>query len=571
MQRHLRLGALVVTSGLLTVGVLPALPADGAPTAAPTTQAASIAADWLAGQLTDPAAGGVVKVNGTSDYGSSVDAAEALKAAGKDAAAATVRDAVVANGSAYVQYDTQYSNGDYTGTYAGHAAKLLALELDQPPATDPACPATPTAAPAPTRPEGTCELEQKLTDAMTAAGQVQDTFHVVYNGTDDNGTNGHSAGSTADGVGIPGDPQHVTQAGQAEAAYALGKLAVANPGDTTLQTKATLALSFLLAEQSAAGGFCVEQTTGACPAPDPLTTAQVILTLQQVPATAATTAAISRAQSWLAGTQRSDGSFGDAVTTGLAGAALATSNGYTAQLAAVWLRQSQADELAACPDGLSGSTGAVALSLKDRNAGRVSGISDAVRGSWERATTAAIAALGSLPARSTNPVTFTGPSGFRRAGAVLTYAAANEAPGDLVCITSSMPLSRGWADINGRVSVDVTMPNATVDQALTLHDHTGTDRQVVTRVLGPKRYSLSMVSHRQRGRVFRITVYGLQSNESYYLKFRTKRIASGRAPASGTVTVAYRIPRRAMPGKAKVTAVGQTGDRYGVRYLRVTR
>lgn len=559
MQRHLRLGAIVATSALLAAGALPALPADAAP---PTTAAAGIAADWLAGQLTAPAAGGLVKNNGTPDYSASIDAAYALKAAGKDAAATAVHDAVVAKGSAYAEYDAQYSNGEYTGTYAGHVAKLLAFELDMPLAVDPPCPASPTGA-NPAAPEGTCELQKKLLDNMTSAGQIQDTFHVVYNGTD-----GHANGSTADGVGIPGDPQHVTQAGQAYAAYALGKLAAANPADTDLQTKAPLALSFLTTEQSPAGGFCVEQTTTACTAPDALTTAQVILELQQIPGTAAS---VSRAQAWLATAQRQDGSFGDAVATGLAAAALATSNGYNAQLAAVWLRQNQADELAACPDALSSQTGAVALTLQDRNAGRAAGISDATRGNWERATTAAIAALGSLPARSTNPVTFTGPSGFRRAGAVLTYDAANEAPGDLICVTSPTSLSRGWADINGHASVDATMPNATVDQTMTLHDHAGADHTVVTRVLGPTRYSLSMVSHRQRGHLFRVTIYGLQPNENYYVKFRRTKFASGRAPASGTVTVAYTIRRKSPLGRAKVTVVGQTGDRNGVRYLRVTR
>lgn len=562
MQRHLRLGVFVATTGLLTAGVLPVLPARAVSSGTPTGPA-SIAADWLAAQLTSPASGGLVKVGGKTDYGSSIDAAYALKAAGKVAAATAVHDAVIANGSAYVQYDAQYSDGDYSGTYAGHAAKLLAFEVDQPVAVDPPCPVTATSSPAPARPEGTCELQKRLLDSSTATGQIQDTFHVVYNGSDS-----HPAGSTADGVGIPGDPQHVTQAGQAEAAYALAKLAAANPSDIALQSKAPLALSFLLAEQSAAGGFCVEQASAPCGTPDALTTAQVVLLLQQMPGTSD---AVRRAQSWLATAQRPDGSFGDAVTTGLAGSALATSNGYRAQLAAVWLRQNQADELSACPDGLSGSTGAVALTLQDRNAGRTGGISAAALGSWERATADAIGALGSLPARSTNPVTFTGPAGFRRAGALQTYAVANEAPGDLVCITSPTSLSRGWADVNGRVSVNVTMPNRTVDQLLTLHDHTSTDRQVVTRVLGPTRYSLSMVGHRRRGHVFRIRVSGLQSNERYYVKFGTVKIASGRAPASGTVTVGYMIRRNARLGTVRVVVVGGTGDRFGVRSLRVTR
>lgn len=563
MQRHLRLSAMAATCGLLTVGLLPAPPVQAA---APGTPAASIAADWLAAQLTGPAAGGLVKTGGKADYGSSIDAASALKAAGKTAAATTVHDAVVASGSAYVQYDAQYSDGEYSGTYAGHAAKLLALEVDQPAAVDPPCPVTLTSAPTPARPEGTCELQKRLLDTMTPSGQVQDTFHVVYNGTD-----GHPAGTTADGFAIPGDPEHVTQAGQAYAAYALAKLAVAKPTDTNLQTKAPLALLFLLGEQSTAGGFCVEQTAAACTAPDALTTAQVVLELQQMPLAAPTTAAISRAQSWLATAQRSDGSFGDAVTTGLAATALATSNGSNARLAAVWLRQSQADELAACPDGLSGSTGAVALTVQDRNAGRAGGIPDTTRGSWERATTAAIAGLDSLPPRSTSPVTFAGPGGFRRAGAVLTYDATNEAPGDLVCVTGGTALSRGWADITGHASVRVTMPFATVDQVLTLHDHTGIDHQVVTRVLGPQRFSVSSVGHRQRGHRFRITTFGLQPNENFSVRLRGATIASGRAPASGIVTVSYRIRRHAKPGRAQILVVGQTGDRYGVKYLRITR
>lgn len=571
MQRHLRLGAIVATSGLLAAGALPALPADAV---TPPTQASAIAADWLAGQLTAPAAGGLVRNNGTPDYGSSIDAASALKAAGKDAAAQKAADAVVAVATAYTEYDATYSDGEYIGTYGGHVAKLLGLELDVPPTTAPPCDHyTPPAAgvsephpPSPATAQGTCELQDRLlyaTDATT--GQVQDTYSVTYSST----TSDHTAGSVKNGFGLPSDPQHTTQAGQAWAAYALAKQLVAHPTDTGLIAKAPLALSFLLNEQSGAGGFCVEQTATACTAPDVLTTAQVILALQQMPTADPITASINRAKAWLGTAQHSDGTFGDAVATGLAGAALGST--YGSQLAAVWLRQNQADELAACPDALSGSTGAVALTVQERNAGRAGGISDAARGNWERATTAAIAALNALPPRSASPVTFTGPSGFRRAGAVLTYDAANEAPGDLICVTSPTSLSRGWADINGHASVDAAMPNTTVDQPLTLHDHTGIDQQVVTRVLGPKRYSLSMVSHRKRGHLFRIRVYGLQPNENYYVKFRRTKFTHGRAPASGTVTVPYTIRRKAKIGKAKITVVGQTGDRFGVKYLRITR
>lgn len=566
MQRHLRLGAIVATSGLLSAGMLPSLPAWA--DAPPPTHASSIAADWLAGALADPAAGGLVKNNGAPDYAASIDAALALKAAGKTAAAQKSSDAVVAAATAYTEFNTVYSDGTYVGTYAEHVAKLLALEVDVPPTTTPSCqhvpplptdpsgPTTPPTASSP-RAEDVCELQDKLVNAMTASGQARD-YVTAYR-----------SDATVPGFSIPGDPQHVTQTGQAYAAYALAKLAAASPSDTALQAKAEPALTFLMTEQSAAGGFCVEQSTSACTAPDVLTTARVILELQQLPATGAITASITRARTWLASAQRSDGTFGDAVATGLAGAALG--NTYGAQLAAVWLRQNQADELAACPSGLSGSTGAVALTTPDRNAGRVRGIADAALSNWERATTASIAALNALPARSANPVTFTGPSGFRRAGAVLTYDATNEAPGDLVCVTSPTSLTRGWADINGHASMDATMPNATVDQVMTLHDHTGTDHQVVTRVLGPTRYSLSMVSHRKRGRPFRITVFGLQPNENYSVKFRTTKIARGRAPASGTVSVTYTIRRKAKIGKAKITVVGQTGDRFGVRYLRVTR
>lgn len=337
----------------------------------PTTDdtASQIAADWLAGELTN----GLMVGSFGPDFGLTLDAGFALSTVpGMGSTVSAINAAVEPRIAEYVGDGTKES-------YAGPLAKAATFAR--------------TAGKNPTSYGGinlVTRLEERTADAA-APGATPNPL----------------AGRIADKSEF-GDFANVV--GQS---YAVRALSLAH------STEAAAARDFLLKQQCPSGFFrlnfdkpasatqsCTEGAAGSAADPD-ATSIAVVNLIGSRDKSKVVKDALAKAGTWLAGRQRASGAFqggtGTAVTntnsTALAGYALGLlKNRDAAVKAAVWVRKLQPVDKRRCRTALTKDTGAVAYRRDQLKAARTGGITADARDTWRRATAQAVFGLQFAPA-----------------------------------------------------------------------------------------------------------------------------------------------------------------------------
>jgi hypothetical protein len=531
-----RCGAVVAAVALtVTTVAAPALATDDP---RPTSQGAH----WAIGQLTN----GLVHNDQYQfdDYGLSADVAIALDALGGHA------DTVTQVSNSLAQHVNSYTTGtdwSYPGdVYAGATAKsLLVAEVA---GADP-------------RSYGgvnlVSRLESMVSTSAPTTGRIEDQV------------------DPSDAYGA----DYANTLGQALAARGLAMAA---------STDAPAVTDFLLEQQCDAGWFRLEfsdkdTADQACndttDTPDPDATAYAVIMLQPLSASnPAVSAALSRAEQWLLSQQKADGAFGggapqtavNANSTGLAGWALgALGDTAAAQQAATWVRAHQAHDAGRCTTALASQTGAIAYDTSALKAGRTDGITTDEQDQWRRTSAQALPSLQWSPAAD-SALALRAPSGFVRAGSLMSLTAAGVAPGDTVCLTGR-GLRVAHTGLTGTYQRLVKAPAGTAERTYVVRDSAGDHAAKTVRVLGRARFDVNLSRVRvQRGRVERVTVRGLFAQEPLRIRNGHDVVVRGSANDAGVFRARFHVGRRL--GKATVRAAGRFGDiRFGRATYRVIR
>lgn len=543
-RRTVRWGAFVAASALAVTGLATvAAPAQAAPDLRPVTTGG----DWLAGQLTN----GLVhnpNFGGFDDYGLTADVAFALEAVGGHGATLTEMGNALAP---VVDQWYDYFGTRYTGSLAKAAVFADAVGQD------------PTAF-------GGIDLIDTLEDQVATAAPIAGRIE--------------NQNETSFPAGLPIDSANTL--GQAYAVAALSKAGSAKAGD---------ALSFLLKQQCNAGFFrlnltedkaAADQTceggrgSGAS-APDPDATSLAVLQmLPLLSSSPAAARAIGRAEAWLLGQQRSDGSFAGGTSTdqpnsnstGLAGWALGTLGDLKAATrAAAWVRGRQADEPAGCANALNPSTGAIGYNDESVANGLVDGITDTVADQWRRASSQALVVLQWAP-QATPAVAVTAPQNYLRAGTTQSIKVSGVVPGEKVCLTGLGAPVRAAADADGDVLLKAVLPSGTANRTVTVTDRTAHSASDVVKVLGTK--VLGVKAYRKvvkRGKSVTVRVSGLAAGERALVRFRGRTVARGSANSAGVFVAKFSVRRKL--GAGRVVAWGQFASlpRAGKTVVRVVR
>ena len=416
-SRPVRTALVALSTAALGVGVLAAQPASADPTpalraakaAAATTDStpSTIAAAWLADELTN----GLIVTKFGPDFGLTLDTGMALSTvAGQGATVAAISAAIEPRLADYVGDGAKES-------YAGPLAKAAAFAR--------------TAKKNPTSYGGrnlVTELEQRTADATT--------------GTAPNTTPNPLAGRIADKSEF-GDFANVV--GQS---YAVRALALAN------SSEAGAARDFLLKQQCASGYFrlnfdkpatpsqsCTEGVAGSEADPD-ATSLAVINLVESGDKSAAVSAALAKAGTWLADRQRNSGAIrGGAGTaqintnsTALGGYAMGLLKNRDAALkAALWVRKNQPVDKYRCRTALTKDTGAVAYRKDRATDATTSGIPAGARDEWRRATSQAILGLQFAPA-SKDKLRIVSVRTQARAGERVQFRVFGLAPSESACL-----------------------------------------------------------------------------------------------------------------------------------------
>ncbi len=522
-------GTAVVASGLMVAGPAPAAHAETV--ASPQAKAA---ATWLAGRLTNGALSGAYDGGSGAisytDWGTSVEAAYALRAVGgHDAAVSSIGDRITAD---LASYTTGADFGDAGDIYAGSSGKALALLADLNRAV--------------TNVNGVdlkARVESTVATSAPIVGRIQDQF----------------------GPEVPawGDTDYANVFGQAWAVRGLLD---------TNSSKAATALSYLLKQQCAAGFFrlylpsasVTDQTCdGASPAetvPAVDTAALVIVLLNDFRGANPTLdQALTKAADWIKTRQAADGSFdgGTAVegananSTGLAGWALNVSGEKeTAAKAAVWLRNRQV--VGPCDGALASQAGALGYDDETLTKGRKSGIGALEAGKWQTAAAQALPALLALPATSPKTVSA---ARFVKAGTSVTVQAGGLTSGEPACLQVAGAIQR----ISGAGSTSFQIPAGTGTHVVTLTTAGG---RVTTTVVGLAKAKLKVkvAARIKAGRKAAVKVKGLAAGESVHVKIG-KRKLEGVADANGVFKSRIKVAKR--KGVAVVRVTGEFGNRKG--------
>lgn len=532
-----RLGALVAAGTLTTSGLVASIAAPAH--AVPSTDARPVAigADWLADQLDD----GLLPGDFGPLYGQSIDAALSLKAVGGHATAVgTIRDAVAA-GVEKDDYITGEAYQDTGSTYAGAVAKALVL------AEETGGDATSFGGV-----DLVARLEAQVSGSAPTVGRLGDTSQF-------------------------GD--FANTLGQAFAARGLSAAPSAS--------KAADVVSFLLLQQCSAGYFrqefaATDDLDQSCDAgiagghSKPSVDATAIAT-QQLQAIAtpsqAVSDAIADAVAWLLAHQHADGSFSadellgpNSDTTGVAAQVLADAGeDAAATRAAAWIRAHQADERAACPNALSGETGAVGYDDDAVSAG----LSDGTGQQWLIATAQALPALALAPAAA-SPLALDGPTDYVKANRGAVFRVSGAAAGDKVCVSGIGAAHRVVAPTSGAFAVTLAVPSRTATRIATATVHGAADSLRVE-VLGKKDLTVKPARRtKHRGTKVRVVVTGLAPAERVRLRVRGVTRATGIADPSGRFTRLVKVGHRL--GKARIAAWGQFSTiRNGHTTIRVVR
>jgi len=421
MHHLIRTAAVSLSTAALATGALVAPSATASPAAAlPRTDdtASDIAADWLAGELTN----GLMVGKFGPDFGLTLDTGFALSTVpGQGSTVAAINAAVEPRIAEYVGDGTKES-------YAGPLAKAASFAR--------------TANKNPTSYGGVnlvTRLEERTADAA-AAGATPNPV----------------AGRIADKSEF-GDFANVV--GQS---YAVRALSLANSAE------AGAARDFLLKQQCPSGFFrlnfdkpasatqsCTEGAAGSAPDPD-ATSIAVINLIGSRDNSQAVKDALARAGTWLAGRQRHSGAFRGGTgtakvnsnSTSLGGYALGLlKNRDAATKAAVWVRKLQPVDKFKCRTPLTKDTGAVAYRGESVSAAKTSGISADARDEWRRATAQAVLGLQFAPA-SSDELRVVSVRREARAGDRPQFRVFGISPGERACVQVKGDFKR----IRGKVS-----------------------------------------------------------------------------------------------------------------------
>lgn len=402
MNHLIRTAALTVSTVTFAAGVLVAPPATAAPSAPGLTgtddTASQIAADWLAGELTN----GLMVGKFGPDFGLTIDTGLALSSVGNGPAVAAINSAFEPRVAEYVGDGTKES-------YAGPLAKAATFAR--------AAKENPTS-------YGNVNLVTRLEERTADA----------------------SAGATAGRISDKsefGDFANVV--GQS---YAVRALSLAN------SQEAAAARDFLLKQQCPSGFFrlsfdkaasatqsCAEGVAGSQPDPD-VTSIAVINLVESRDNTPAVRDALAKAGSWLAARQRGSGAFrggtGTAVintnSTSLGGYALGLLKNRAAALkAAIWVRKLQPVDKFKCRTALTKDTGAVAYRKEAVATAKTAGITADARDQWRRATAQAVLGLQFAPA-SNDDLRIESVRREARAGDRPQFRVFGVSPGERACV-----------------------------------------------------------------------------------------------------------------------------------------
>lgn len=407
MPHLMRTASITLSTAALAAGLLVAPSATAAPMAAPLPDtddtASQIAADWLAGELTN----GLMVGSFGPDFGLTLDTGLALSVAGNGSAVSAINAAFEPRVAEYVGDGTKES-------YAGPLAKAATFAR--------AAKKNPTS-------YGNVNLITRL-EARTADAAAPGA------------TPNPIAGRISD-LSEFGDYANVV--GQS---YAVRALSLAN------SKEAEAARDFLLKQQCPSGFFrlnfdkpasatqsCTEGAAGSAPDPD-VTSIAVINLLGSRDNSQAVKDALAKAGTWLAGRQRHSGAFrGGASTavvnsnsTSLAGYALGLLKNRDAALkAAVWVRKLQPVDKFKCRTALTKDTGAVAYRGEAVSTAKTAGITADARDEWRRATSQAVLGLQFAPA-SNDDLRIESVRREARAGDRPQFRVYGISPGERACV-----------------------------------------------------------------------------------------------------------------------------------------
>jgi hypothetical protein len=534
---HLRrLCALVAVATLAFTGLTVA--GSPAQAATPDPRPATIGADWLQRQLSN----GLLPGDFGPLYGPSIDAGLSLKSVGGHASAVSaIRTAVAAaiQSGAYISSETF----DPGSTYAGAVAKTLVFA-------------------------------QESGGGATSFGGVNLVTRLEA-----------QVSSTAPNAGRLFDTS-----GFGDFANTLGQAFAARGLSAALSSKADDAISFLLLQQCTAGYFrqsfaatadtdqsCQAGIAGGHSAPSVDATAIATQQLEAIsnPSLAVNTA-IAHATSWLISQQHGDGSFSadqqlgpNSDTTGVAGIVLHNANeSAAAERAAIWVRSHQADEPSACPNALSGETGAIAYDDDALAAGVRNGIEGGQQ--WRIAAAQALPVLQWAPP-ATAQLDVSGPTEFVQAGTAVPFSVTGAAPGSTVCLSGGAAPRTAAAPASGSFPVSVTMPAGTAHRTITASTGKGDSASLVARVLGPTTLTVKPAhTNVHRGKRLRVVVSGLVPAEHVVIRFRGVTVRSGFAGTDGRLVKHIRVGHQL--GKARIVAKGEFPSiRHGRVVVRVVR
>jgi len=414
--RPIRTAAVALSTAALGVGVLAAPPASAEPSpalrsakAAANTDStpSTIAAEWIADELTN----GLMTGASGPDFGLTIDTGMAVSTVARQGATVTaINNALEPRIAEYVGDGTEES-------YAGPLAKAAAFAR--------------TAKKNPTSYGGInliTRLEERTADvpadpaaepqAAAIAGRVFDKSEF---------------GNFANVVGQ---------------SYAVRALTLANSAE------AGAARDFLLKQQCASGAFrlnfdnadvpnqgCTDGVAGSEADPD-ATALAVINLVESGDKSAAVTAALAKANTWLDARQRNSGAIRSAGqgaqintnTTALGGYAMGLLKNRDAALkAALWVRKNQPVDKYKCRTALTKDTGAVAFRKDRANGAKTSGIPADARDEWRRATAQAILGLQFAPA-SKDKLRIVSVRKQARAGDRVQFRVFGLAPSESACM-----------------------------------------------------------------------------------------------------------------------------------------
>ncbi|MCW2756817.1 MAG: hypothetical protein JWO76_886 [Nocardioides sp.] len=534
----LGLGALVTTSPAATA-------ADPAYDASP----ADAGAAWLTAQLT----GGIVHNDqyGFDDYGLTIDVALGLAGlGGHGAEVETISDAVAAHVESY----TTGADFGTTDVYAGATAKALVLAQTA----------------------GDDATSYGGVDLVSRLESLTSTDPVILGRIEDRVDPTNEFGA-----------DYANVIGQSFAAEGLAGAGSPRAADAT---------AFLLKQQCSEGYFRLNFTKDKTAADqtcdggkgagdssaDTDVTALALLALQDVPGT---TAAVTKAEQWLLGHQRKDGSFGggasteapNANSTGLAGWALGTmGNTDAASDAAAWVRAHQATNVSDCVYYAAADTGAIAYDTAARTALQRTPIGADTQDQFRRATSQALPVLQWAPAGAGDPqALFT--AEYVAARGKKPVGVVGAAPGEALCAMLGEQSVLGYASRVGEAHVPVVVPHRTAVSTVDVANAAGAFGSVEINALGAKRLPITLKKQVAVGAKQRIKVRGLAPGESVLVsvdwpsskKGGSGEAEAGRANARGVFTTVTKVPNR--PGKARVKVKGAFGDRLGHTTFTVTR